>query len=130
MTETQAIEYIRNIISDTKGSDYEAVTDCAGSLCIIDISNFGLEDWLSWTPEEVVSLFTEVMDSTMTELLDEFKSNYAGEQLIDELLGSDQAQRVDHDRAVNGVKDGAVKMMQTLRMYLKIKRDISCFIHN
>ena len=130
MTETQAIEYIRNIISDTKGSDYEAVTDCAGSLCIIDISNFGLEDWLSWTPEEVVSLFTEVMDSTMTELLDEFKSNYAGEQLIDELLGSDQTQRVDHDRAVNGVKDGAVKMMQSLRMYLKIKRDISCFIHN
>jgi len=130
MTETQAIEYIRNIISDTKGSDYAAVTDCAGSLCIIDISNFGLEDWLSWTPEEVVSLFTEVMDSTMTELLDEFKSNYAGEQLIDELLGSDQTQRVDHDRAVNGVKDGAVKMMQSLRMYLKIKRDISCFIHN
>ena len=70
------------------------------------------------------------MDSTMTELLDELKSNYAGEQLIDELLGSDQTQRVDHDRAVNGVKDGAVKMMQTLRMYLKIKRDISCFIHN
>tara|TARA_R100000734_G_scaffold13127_1_gene9716 strand:- start:790 stop:1182 length:393 start_codon:yes stop_codon:yes gene_type:complete len=130
MTETQAIEYIREIISDTKGSDYEDITDCAGSLCIIDISNFGLEDWLSWTPEEIVTLFIEVMDSTMTELLDELKSNYAGEQLIDELLGSDQTQRVDHDRAVNGVKDGAVKMMQTLRMYLKIKRDISCFIHN
>tara|TARA_R100000805_G_scaffold7425_1_gene8966 strand:+ start:200 stop:592 length:393 start_codon:yes stop_codon:yes gene_type:complete len=130
MTETQAIEYIRNIISDTKGSDYEDVTDCAGSLCIIDIANFGLEDWLSWTPEEIVTLFTEVMDSTMTELLDELKSNYAGEQLIDELLGSDQAQRVDHDRAVNAVKDGAVKMMESLRMYLEIKREISCFIHN
>jgi len=130
MTETQAIEYIRNIISDTKGSDYEDVTDCAGSLCIIDIANFGLEDWLSWTSEEIVTLFTEVMDSTMTELLDELKSNYAGEQLIDELLGSDQAQRVDHDRAVNAVKDGAVKMMESLRMYLEIKREISCFIHN
>ena len=130
MTETQAIEYIRNIISDTKGSDYEDVTDCAGSLCIIDIANFGLEDWLSWTPEEIVTLFIEVMDSTMTELLDELKSNYAGEQLIDELLGSDQEQRVDHDRAVNAVKDGAVKMMESLRMYLEIKREISCFIHN
>ena len=130
MTEPQAIEYIRNIISDTKGSDYEDVTDCAGSLCIIDIANFGLEDWLSWTSEEIVTLFTEVMDSTMTELLDELKANYAGEQLIDELLGADQEQRVDHDRAVNAVTDGAVKMMQTLRMYLKIKRDISCFIHN
>ena len=130
MTETQAIEYIRNIINDTKGSDYEDVTDCAGSLCIIDIANFGLEDWLSWTPEEIVALFTEVMDSTMTELLDELKSNHAGEQLIDELLGSDQTQRVDHDRAIGAVKDGAVKMMESLRMYLKIKRDISCFIHN
>ncbi len=130
MTETQAIEYIRNIINDSKDTDYEDVTDCAGSLCIIDIANFGLEDWLSWTPEEIVSLFTEVMDSTMTELLDELKSNYAGEQLIDELLGSEQSHRVDCDRTVNAVKDGAVKMMESLRMYLKIKRDISCFIHN
>jgi len=130
MTETQAIKYIRDIINDSKDTDYEDVTDCAGSLCIIDIANFGLEDWLLWTPEEIVTLFTEVMDSTMTELLDELKSNYVGEQLIDELLGSNQTQRVDHDRAVNGVKDGAVKMMQSLRMYLKIKRDISCFIHN
>ena len=130
MTETQVIKYIQGIMDDHKGFADEDVADCAGSLCIIDVTSFGLEDWLSWTPEEIVTLFTEVMDSTMTELLDELKSNHAGEQLIDELLGSDQAQRVDQDRAINGVKEGAVKMMDSLRMYLKIKRDISCFIHN
>jgi hypothetical protein len=49
--------------------------------------------------------------------------------LIEELLGSEQAFKVDYERAAHGVKSGAVKMMQSLGMYLKIKREISCLEH-
>ena len=65
----------------------------------------------------------------MTDLLDQLASSYAGEELIEELLGSHQTFKVDYERAAHGVKSGAVKLMQSLGMYLKIKREISCLEH-
>ena len=116
-------------MDDCEDDDDFNIVDCAGNLCKIDIQKFGYDEWKKWTPEDIVKIFIEVTDSTMDELLTELASSYAGEELIEELLGSEQPFKVDYERAAFGMKAGAVKMMQSLGMYLKIKREISCLEH-
>jgi hypothetical protein len=130
ITDEDALRYIDIFISDchehaTSQDEYD-IPDCAGSLCRIDIEKFGYDEWKTWTPEDIVNIFVEVTDATMSDLLDELASSYAGEELIEELLGSEQTFKVDYERAAHGVRVGAVKMMKSLGMYLKIKREISC----
>ena len=129
ITDDDALRYIDIFMDDCEDDDDFNIVDCAGNLCKIDIQKFGYDEWRKWTPEDIVNIFIEVTDSTMDELLTELASSYAGEELIEELLGSEQAFKVDYERAAHGVKSGAVKMMQSLGMYLKIKREISCLEH-
>ena len=129
ITEDDALRYIDIFMDDCEDDDDFEIVNCAGNLCRIDIQKFGYDEWKLWTPEDIVNIFIEVTDSTMSDLLDELASNYAGEELIEELLGSEQTFKVDYERAAHGVKAGAVKMMQSLGMYLKIKREISCLEH-
>jgi len=116
-------------MDDCEDDDDFEIVDCAGNLCKIDIQKFGYDEWKLWTSEDIVKIFIEVTDSTMSDLLDELASSYAGEELIEELLGSEQTFKVDYERAAHGVRVGAVKMMKSLGMYLKIKREISCLEH-
>ena len=93
ITDEDALRYIDIFISDchehaTSQDEYD-IPDCAGSLCRIDIEKFGYDEWKTWTTEDIVKIFVEVTDSTMSDLLDELASSYAGEELIEELLGSD-----------------------------------------
>ena len=129
ITQDDALRYIDIFIDDCEDDEDFDIVDCAGNLCKIDIQKFGYDEWKLWTAEDIVKIFIEVTDSTMTDLLDQLASSYAGEELIEELLGSDQTFKVDYERAAHGVKSGAVKLMQSLGMYLKIKREISCLEH-
>ena len=129
ITEEDALRYIDIFIDDCEDDDDFDIVDCAGNLCKIDIQKFGYDEWKLWTAEDIVKIFIHVTDSTMDELLTELASSYAGEELIEELLGSEQTFRVNYERAAYGMKAGAVKMMQSLGMYLKIKREISCLEH-
>ena len=129
ITDEDALRYIDIFMDDCEDDDDFEIVNCAGNLCRIDIQKFGYDEWKLWTPEDIVNIFIEVTDSTMSDLLDELASNYAGEELIEELLGSEQTFKVDYERAAYGMKAGAVKMMQSLGMYLKIKREISCLEH-
>ena len=129
ITDEDALRYIDIFMNDCEDDDDFEIAQCAGNLCRIDIEKFGYDEWKTWTPEDIVNIFIEVTDSTIDDLLDELESSYAGEELIDELLGSDQVFKVDYERAAHGVKAGAVKLMQSLGMYLKIKREISCLEH-
>lgn len=129
ITDEDALRYIDIFIHDCEDDDDFEIVDCAGNLCRIDIEKFGYDEWKTWTPEDIVNIFIEVTASTMDDLLDELASNHAGEELIEELLGSEQTFKVDYERATHGIKSGAVKMMQSLGMYLKIKREISCLEH-
>ena len=129
ITDEDALRYIDIFMNDCEDDDDFEIVDCAGNLCRIDIQKFGYDEWKLWTAEDIVKIFIEVTDATMDELLTELASSYAGEELIEELLGSEQTFKVDYERAAHGVKSGAVKMMQSLGMYLKIKREISCLEH-
>ena len=129
ITDEDALRYIDIFIDDCEDDEDFDIVDCAGNLCKIDIQKFGYDEWKLWTAEDIVNIFIEVTDSTMTDLLDQLASSYAGEELIEELLGSDQTFKVDYERAAHGVKSGAVKLMKSLGMYLKIKREISCLEH-
>ena len=129
ITDEDALRYIDIFMNDCEDDDDFEIVDCAGNLCKIDIDKFGYDEWKLWTAEDIVNIFIEVTDSTMTDLLDQLASSYAGEELIEELLGSDQTFKVDYERAAHGVKSGAVKLMKSLGMYLKIKREISCLEH-
>lgn len=129
ITDEDALRYIDIFMNDCEDDDDFEIVDCAGNLCRIDIQKFGYDEWKLWTAEDIVKIFIEVTDATMDELLTELASSYAGEELIEELLGSEQTFKVDYERTAHGVKAGAVKMMQSLGMYLKIKREISCLEH-
>ena len=129
ITDEDALRYIDIFMGDCEDDNDFEIVQCAGNLCRIDIEKFGYDKWKLWTAEDIVGIFIQVTDSTIDDLLNELASSYAGEELIDELLGSDQVFKVDYERAAHGVKAGAVKLMQSLGMYLKIKREISCLEH-
>ena len=116
ITDEDALRYIDIFMNDCEDDDDFEIVDCAGNLCRIDIQKFGYDEWKLWTAEDIVKIFIEVTDATMDELLTELASSYAGEELIEELLGSEQTFKVDYERAAHGVRVGAVKMMQSLGM--------------
>ena len=71
ITDDDALRYIDIFMDDCEDDDDFEIVDCAGNLCRIDIEKFGYDEWKKWTPEDIVKIFIEVTDSTMSDLLDE-----------------------------------------------------------
>ena len=110
MTEEEALAMVKTF---TEPGD--VVQNCAVDLAVFDIIEFGLEDWLSWHPYHIVGMFID-MDARA-----------AGEELIDEMLGSEQTERIDYPRAVRGMKEGSINLFYSLLEYINIHNHIKQF---
>jgi len=122
MTEEEALAIVKTF---TEPGD--VVQNCAVDLAVFDIIEFGLEDWLSWHPYHIVGMFIDMAESTLDDIVDEIDARAAGEELIDEMLGSEQTERIDYPRAVRGMKEGSINLFYSLLEYINIHNHIKQF---
>lgn len=126
MDTDKAVQYTELFMQDYEehNDDLQDIADCAGNLVIIDLNKFGYDTWKTWNESKITDIFLEVFNQAMDEILDTIDSYSAGEDLIDEVLGADQTYTVDHAKSARLMKDCGLKMMSTMGMYMKIKREI------
>jgi len=94
-------------------------TNCAIDLCVHDIEAYGLDEWVLLDPIDISKMFSEMLDDSVNELIDEIDSQQAGEFLIDELLGSDQ-DRIDTLKESKKVALASIKMINVMTKYYSI----------
>jgi|TARA_Y100001938_G_C8069564_1_gene422290 hypothetical protein len=115
MTEKQALAWVRSMrLKD------DPMSDCAVDLCVHDIENYGLKNWLRWTPIGIAKIFLEMAEDSVGELVDEIESQQVGEYLIDEVLGVDQNERVNTLEESKKLALSSIKMFRVLHRYHRI----------
>ena len=120
MTSKEAVQIIIDYLDDKD----DKVVDVALHMCMIDLASFGVDDWVEWSNLEIVHLFRNVADDTLSDLMDDIIGRSAGEDVIDELLGSDQTERIDNKRALSGMKEGSVDLFNALIKYIELHEEV------
>ena len=116
-------EAVQCIIDYLKGTD-DKVVDVALQMCLIDISSFGVDDWVEWSDLEIVQIFRNTAEDTLSDIMDDVEGVAAGESIIDELLGSEQSERIDYKRALSGMKSGSIGLFNALIKYIEIHDEV------
>jgi len=120
MTGEEAVQIIADYLTDKD----DKVVDVALNMCMIDIASFGVDEWVTWSDLEIVHIFRNTADDTLSDLMDEIVSRSAGEDIIDELLGSNQTERIDYKRALSGMKEGSVDLFNALIKYIELHEEV------
>ena len=120
MTGEEAVQIIADYLTDKD----DKVVDVALNMCMIDIASFGVDEWVTWSDLEIVYIFRNTADDTLSDLMDEIVSRSAGEDIIDELLGSNQTERIDYKRALSGMKEGSVDLFNALIKYIELHEEV------
>ena len=120
MTSEEAVQIIADYLTDKD----DKVVDVALNMCMIDIASFGVDVWVTWSNLEIVHIFRNTADDTLSDLMDEIVSRSAGEDIIDELLGSNQTERIDYKRALSGMKEGSVDLFNALIKYIELHEEV------
>ena len=120
MNDVEAVQCIIDYLKDTD----DKVVDVALQMCLIDISSFGVDDWVEWSDLEIVEIFRNTADDTLSDIMNDVEGVAAGEDIIDELLGSKQSERIDYKRALSGMKSGSVELFNALIKYIEIHDEI------
>ena len=120
MTGEEAVQIIADYLTDKD----DKVVDVALNMCMIDIASFGVDEWVTWSNLEIVHIFRNTADDTLSDLMDEIVSRSAGEDIIDKLLGSNQTERIDYKRALSGMKEGSVDLFNALIKYIELHEEV------
>ena len=120
MTGEEAVQIIADYLTDKE----DKVVDVALNMCMIDIASFGVDEWVTWSDLEIIHIFRNRADDTLSDLMDEIISRSAGEDIIDELLGSNQTERIDYKRALSGMKEGSVDLFNALIKYIELHEEV------
>jgi hypothetical protein len=98
--------------------------ECAVSMCLIDVASYGVDDWVTWSNQSVIEIFRNTAEEVLDEIMTEVESRSAGEDIIDEILGTAQTERIDYKQALVGMKEGSVRYFNALAIYAKIHEDV------
>ena len=120
MNDVEAVQIIIDYLNETDNK----VVDVALQMCLIDLSSFGVEDWVEWSDLEIIQIFRNTANDTLSDIMDNVEGVAAGEDIIDELLGSKQSERIDYKRALSGMKSGSVELFNALIKYIEIHDEI------
>jgi len=120
MTSEEAVQIIIDYLDDKD----DKVVDVALHMCMIDLASFGVDDWVEWSAFEIIHLFRNVADDTLSDLMNDIMGKAAGEDIIDELLGSNQTERIDYKRALSGMKEGSVDLFNALIKYIELHEEV------
>ena len=120
MTNNQAIT---TIISYQTEDD--PVVDCAVNMCLIDVATYGVDEWITWSTLSVMEIFRRTAEAVLDDIMNEVESKSVGEDIIDELLGTAQTERIDYKRALAGMKSGSIMYFEALILYTEIHNEVT-----
>ena len=120
MTNNQAIT---TIISYQTEDD--PVVDCAVNMCLIDVATYGVDEWITWSTLSVMEIFRRTAEAVLEDIMNEVESKSIGEDIIDELLGTAQTERIDYKRALAGMKSGSIMYFEALILYTEIHNEVT-----
>lgn len=100
------------------------VADCAVNMCLIDVTTYGVDQWVTWSSVVVADIFRNTAEEVLSDIMSEVESRSAGEDIIDEMLGSVQTERIDYKKALTGMKDGAIRYFDALSLYVEIHEKV------
>jgi len=115
-------EAIKTVISYNTTDNL--ANECAVSMCLIDVASYGVDEWVTWSNQSVIEIFRNTADEVLDEIMNEVESRSVGEDIIDELLGTAQTERIDYKQALVGMKEGSIRYFKALAIYTKIHEDV------
>ena len=125
MTNNEAIKTIISYNTTDSLAD-----ECAVSMCLIDVASYGVDEWVTWSSQTVTDIFRNTAEEVLSEIMSEVESRSAGEDIIDEMLGSVQTERIDYKKALTGMKDGAIRYFDALSLYVEIHEKVKEKLYN
>ena len=93
-------------------------------MCLVDVSSYGVDEWVTWSNQSVMEIFRNTADEVLSDIMNEVESRSAGEDIIDELLGTAQTERIDYKQALVGMKEGSLRYFKALSIYTKIHENV------
>ena len=103
----------------------DPVSDCAVNMCLIDVATYGVDEWITWSGLSVMEIFRSTADAVLEDIMNEVESKSAGEDIIDELLNTAQAERIDYKRALVSMRSGAIMYFEALILYTEIHNEVT-----
>ena len=108
--------------------DGDTTNNAAVDLCVHAIQAYGWRDWLMWDMHDVTSMFSEMTDDAVEELILTINSKQAGQVLIDEVLGAEQ-DRIDVLEESKKLAMASAQMFKVLVKYVSIHEYMKLFTH-
>ena len=124
MTNKEAVEIIMIYEPTDLNGDECLASECAINMCLIDVATYGIDHWVSFSPVLVVNIFRATALEVLDEIMDEVESRSAGEDIIDEMLGTTQTERIDYKKALIGMKEGSIRYFDALSLYMEIHEEV------
>lgn len=96
-----------------------------------DVQEFGIEDWIEWTPMAILDTFSEIMTESSANSIDRVQAYSKGEEFLDELIlegyvtteGDDQ-ERIDYILTMQNMRDSMLEGLDAMRTYFEVQQKI------
>tara|TARA_R110000822_G_scaffold1504_2_gene6801 strand:+ start:1235 stop:1636 length:402 start_codon:yes stop_codon:yes gene_type:complete len=125
MTKIDALEIVSSYIdsADWVPEEHKDAVFVARELCFIDLLSTDVEEWFSWTPEEVTIMFHELAVTSIEEFAESVDAEEASSDLIMDALGI-KVDSTNRDSASLGIEKGAAGLFIALGAYIAIQGQV------
>ncbi len=125
MTKVEALSVISKYIDKAEWmpEEHEDAMLVARELCFIDLISTDVEEWFSWTVEDITIMFYELALTSIEDFADGVKAEKASSNLIKETLDIETVV-TDRDSAALGIKRGAAGLFIALGAYIAIREEV------
>jgi len=96
-----------------------------------DVQEYGVEEWVEWSPPFVMDIFTDIMSDSSQDSINLLKSYAVGEDLIDELIlegyvttEEEDQERVDYIKTMEAMRSSMLDGLKSMKAYFEIQEII------
>lgn len=124
MTKEKAIEYILEHASKLPVKEAMACHIAAG-----DLQEYGIEEWIEWSPIAVMDIFVGIAAESSANSLDNVKAHLIGEEFIDELtseyiLDNETQERMDVYVTMSNLRESMLEVFDAMQAYFEVQLKI------
>jgi len=125
MTKVEALSIVSNYIdkADWMPEEHKDAMFVARELCFIDLVSTDVEEWFSWTAEQITIMFYDLALTSIEDFADDVKAEEASSNLIKDTLDIETL-TTDRDSAALGIKRGAAGMFIALGAYIAVREEV------
>jgi|TARA_B100000085_G_scaffold233193_1_gene220583 hypothetical protein len=93
-----------------------------------DVHEYGLEEWVEWSPIFITEMFVGIMGESSQNSIDKVEAYSIGEDLIDELweegyvvLEGDQQDRIDYVETMKNMRESMMEGFDAMQAYFQVQ---------